>query len=165
MLSRARFEATAYFLQESDPCISGCGPAFERPLRAASGQPVTICIKQATPCRLTVSLSADVAQPDIATLKQKVLSYSKQKHIQAVATGAYVVVVTQHRPAIDSSHVNKHMVLQVVRMLRLDKEGQETVKGFHAVHALAKQEGFGRLFRSPTIWEDLVKCILLCNCG
>ena len=55
--------------------------------------------------------------------------------------------------------------MQVRRMLRLEKGDAAAVRGFQKLHAKAKKEGFGRLLRSPTVWEDLVKCILLCNCG
>lgn len=50
-------------------------------------------------------------------------------------------------------------------MLRLSEEDKAAVEGFQKLHKAAKKEGFGRLLRSPTVWEDLVKCILLCNCG
>ncbi len=50
-------------------------------------------------------------------------------------------------------------------MLRLSTAEQARVYSFHQKHAAAKEEGFGRLFRSPTVWEDLIKSILLCNCG
>lgn len=50
-------------------------------------------------------------------------------------------------------------------MLRLASEDEEAIQDFHKVHAEAREENFGRLLRSPTVWEDLVKCILLCNCG
>lgn len=35
---------------------------------------------------------------------------------------------------------------------------------FQMVHEEARVRGFGRVFRSPTLFEDMVKCILLCNC-
>lgn len=50
-------------------------------------------------------------------------------------------------------------------MLRLSSDDEAAVKGFQSMHSQAKKECFGRLLRSPTVWEDLVKCILLCNCG
>ncbi|XP_042030460.1 uncharacterized protein LOC121777315 [Salvia splendens] len=53
---------------------------------------------------------------------------------------------------------------QVRRMLRLSDEEHKRVIAFHNVHAQAKGSGFGRVFRSPTLFEDMVKCILLCNC-
>jgi hypothetical protein len=53
---------------------------------------------------------------------------------------------------------------QVRRMLRLSEEDAAAVAGFQAMHAAAREVGFGRIFRSPTLFEDMVKCILLCNC-
>ena len=54
---------------------------------------------------------------------------------------------------------------QVCRMLRLSSSEQQKVLSFQKLHSMARAEGFGRLFRSPTVWEDLIKSILLCNCG
>ncbi|EEC82605.1 hypothetical protein OsI_27177 [Oryza sativa Indica Group] len=53
---------------------------------------------------------------------------------------------------------------QVRRMLRLDEEDGRAAAEFQAMHAVAREAGFGRIFRSPTLFEDMVKCILLCNC-
>uniref|UniRef100_A0ACD5UJH7 Uncharacterized protein n=1 Tax=Avena sativa TaxID=4498 RepID=A0ACD5UJH7_AVESA len=53
---------------------------------------------------------------------------------------------------------------QVRRMLRLSAEDDMLVAEFQAMHAAAREAGFGRIFRSPTLFEDMVKCILLCNC-
>ncbi|KAK3125904.1 hypothetical protein QOZ80_7BG0611190 [Eleusine coracana subsp. coracana] len=53
---------------------------------------------------------------------------------------------------------------QVRRMLRLSEEDERAVEEFQAMHAAAREAGFGRIFRSPTLFEDMVKCILLCNC-
>ncbi|KAJ3683817.1 hypothetical protein LUZ60_014044 [Juncus effusus] len=53
---------------------------------------------------------------------------------------------------------------QVRRMLRISEKDDIIVKGFQELHEGAKEKGFGRVFRSPTLFEDMVKCILLCNC-
>jgi len=45
------------------------------------------------------------------------------------------------------------------RMLRLD----EDLGAFHRQHRRARQSGFGRLLRSPTLFEDMVKTITGCN--
>ena len=50
-------------------------------------------------------------------------------------------------------------------MLRLTEADVQTIDAFQAKHAEAKEDGFGHLLRSPTLWEDLVKSITLCNCG
>lgn len=49
-------------------------------------------------------------------------------------------------------------------MLRLDEEDGRAAAEFQAMHTVAREAGFGRIFRSPTLFEDMVKCILLCNC-
>lgn len=47
----------------------------------------------------------------------------------------------------------------VVRMLRID----EDLTDWFARHPEARKQGFGRLFRSPTLFEDIVKTITGCN--
>jgi 3-methyladenine DNA glycosylase/8-oxoguanine DNA glycosylase len=51
---------------------------------------------------------------------------------------------------------------QIVRMLRLD-ESAEDLAGFHAVDPRWAASGRGRLFRSPTLFEDVVKTVTSCN--
>lgn len=53
---------------------------------------------------------------------------------------------------------------QVRRMLRLSEGEERKVREFQELHFQAKQMGFGRVFRSPTLFEDMVKAILFCNC-
>ena len=50
------------------------------------------------------------------------------------------------------------------RMLRLTEEEEKNVWEFQEMYSEAKERGFGRMFRSPTLFEDMVKCMLLCNC-
>ncbi|XP_065035208.1 uncharacterized protein LOC135671178 [Musa acuminata AAA Group] len=63
-----------------------------------------------------------------------------------------------------SSQDQDAILSQVQRMLRMSNENDRMIKEFHTIHAAAKERGFGRIFRSPTLFEDMVKCILLCNC-
>ncbi|KAK9268957.1 hypothetical protein L1049_000723 [Liquidambar formosana] len=49
-------------------------------------------------------------------------------------------------------------------MLRISEKDERNMRAFQRVHSRAKEKGFGRVFRSPTLFEDCVKCILLCNC-
>lgn len=85
--------------------------------------------------------------------------------------GAKVVVatVTEDRPArrlrivldrdvIESEH-RRQLREQVARTTRLDLDLAE----FHRLHPEAAARGFGRLFRSPTLWEDMIKTITNCN--
>eukprot|EP00898_Chlorokybus_atmophyticus_P005488 jgi/Chlat1/5940/Chrsp4S06268 len=55
--------------------------------------------------------------------------------------------------------------VQLRRMLRLSDEDTRAVEAFHKLHAKAAGRRFGRMFRSPSLFEDLVKTILLCNTG
>ena len=50
-------------------------------------------------------------------------------------------------------------------MLRLSEADLEAIAAFRTMHAEARADGFGHMLRSPTVWEDMVKCITLCNCG
>ncbi|KAM1067999.1 hypothetical protein ACFX2I_000008 [Malus domestica] len=62
------------------------------------------------------------------------------------------------------SFADKDAILQQVRrMLRISKKDERAIREYHEVHPEAKEKGCGRVFRSPTLFEDLVKCILLCN--
>ena len=56
-------------------------------------------------------------------------------------------------------------MVQVVRMLRLRPGDIDQIEAFQSMHEDAKQENFGHMFRSPSLWEDMVKTITLCNCG
>jgi len=51
---------------------------------------------------------------------------------------------------------------QIARMLRLD-EDHEHVASFHAADDRWKKAGRARLFRSPTLFEDVLKTITSCN--
>ncbi|MCB9844798.1 MAG: hypothetical protein H6811_02265 [Phycisphaeraceae bacterium] len=51
---------------------------------------------------------------------------------------------------------------QISRMLRLD-EDHTVVRGFHRVDPRWRRSGRGRLFRSPTLFEDVIKTVTSCN--
>lgn len=63
--------------------------------------------------------------------------------------------------AIDRSE-RTALVALLSRMLRLD-ESEEDIARFHAVDPRWAPSGRGRLFRSPTIFEDVVKTVTSCN--
>ncbi|MEX2212492.1 MAG: hypothetical protein WD768_00095, partial [Phycisphaeraceae bacterium] len=48
---------------------------------------------------------------------------------------------------------------QLARILRID----EDLTPFHRLHRKAKRAGFGRLYRSATLFEDIVKTMTCCN--
>ncbi|WCJ44804.1 hypothetical protein M5689_025455 [Euphorbia peplus] len=58
----------------------------------------------------------------------------------------------------------RNILHQVKRMLRLSEKDENDVREFQKIHKEAKEKGFGRLFRSPSLFEDVVKSILLINC-
>ncbi|CAN6206365.1 unnamed protein product [Urochloa humidicola] len=74
------------------------------------------------------------------------------------------LLVAVHGVDALSSLDQDYILEQVRRMLRLSEEDGAAVAEFQAMHAAAREAGFGRIFRSPTLFEDMVKCILLCNC-
>ena len=51
---------------------------------------------------------------------------------------------------------------QIVRMLALDT-GEDEVRAFHRVDPRWRTSGRARLFRSPTLFEDVVKTVTSCN--
>ena len=51
---------------------------------------------------------------------------------------------------------------QLTRMLRLD-ETEADIKAFHSVDPRWKESGRGRLFRSPSLFEDVIKTVTSCN--
>ncbi len=51
---------------------------------------------------------------------------------------------------------------QIVRMLRLD-EDETVIRSFHKVDPRFKRSGRGRVFRSPTFFEDVIKTVTSCN--
>ncbi|CAF2156777.1 unnamed protein product [Brassica napus] len=62
------------------------------------------------------------------------------------------------------SRVDEELILQQVgRMLRISDEDGRDVTEFQQLHEDAKKYGFGRIFRSPFLFEDMVKSILLSN--
>eukprot|EP00268_Persea_americana_P014910 TRINITY_DN16751_c0_g1_i1.p1 TRINITY_DN16751_c0_g1~~TRINITY_DN16751_c0_g1_i1.p1 ORF type:complete len:459 (+),score=84.04 TRINITY_DN16751_c0_g1_i1:242-1618(+) len=93
----------------------------------------------------------------------------------ADSTTTAIVRISQH-PPLSSLHIwvfglhslsleDEHAIKsQVTRMLRISDDNNKQIDEFHKIHSVAKEKGFGRVFRSPTLFEDMVKCILLCNC-
>ncbi|CAA2993197.1 DNA glycosylase [Olea europaea subsp. europaea] len=63
-----------------------------------------------------------------------------------------------------SSQDEDVILSQVGRMLRISAQDERNIEEFHKVNPQAKEKGFGRLFRSPSLFEDVIKSILLCNC-
>ncbi|KAF8679055.1 hypothetical protein HU200_045809 [Digitaria exilis] len=70
--------------------------------------------------------------------------------------GAALLVAVQRAGDL-SSRDQDYILEQVRRMLRLSEEDGAAVAEFQAMHAAAREAGFGRIFRSPTLFEDMVK--------
>ncbi len=76
----------------------------------------------------------------------------------AGAGSALRVVPSRTLPRPDRARVER----QVTRMLRLDEPG-DTIASFHRADPRWKKSGRGRLFRSPTFFEDVLKTVTSCN--
>ncbi|KAK3182982.1 hypothetical protein Dsin_030268 [Dipteronia sinensis] len=69
-----------------------------------------------------------------------------------------------------SSKEQDNLLGQVARMLRFSETDERNAREFEMIVSEESKEidymkNFGgRVFRSPTLFEDMVKCILLCNC-
>ena len=78
---------------------------------------------------------------------------------------ASVVVAFQQQDSGEEQLITKNirfrndLTQQISRMLRLDLD----LAGFHRLNPEAKCRRFGRLYRSPTLFEDIVKTITNCN--
>ncbi|CEM37777.1 unnamed protein product [Vitrella brassicaformis CCMP3155] len=59
---------------------------------------------------------------------------------------------------LDDGHLGE-IKQQICRMCRVSFP----IDSWWSLHSEAKSLGFGRLFRSPTLWEDMVKTITVCN--
>ncbi|PON34375.1 DNA glycosylase [Parasponia andersonii] len=77
----------------------------------------------------------------------------------------YIRVLLQSPSKALSLSDSNAILEQVGRMLRITKRDERDVREFQKVHPQAKERGFGRVFRSPSLFEDAVKSILLCNCS
>lgn len=56
----------------------------------------------------------------------------------------------------------EELIAQIRRMLRLDETADE-IRAFHAADLRWKESGRGRLMRSPTLFEDIIKTVTSCN--
>ncbi|EIE22161.1 DNA glycosylase [Coccomyxa subellipsoidea C-169] len=100
-------------------------------------RPLRTADDTAVPVRITQSILEDGSELSVAVETTDPLSTSDEQHLQS----------------------------QVVRMLSLAPADVEVVAALQRMHAEAKAASFGHMFRSPTLWEDMVKSITLCNCG
>ncbi|XP_061354228.1 uncharacterized protein LOC133298866 isoform X2 [Gastrolobium bilobum] len=89
-------------------------------------------------------------------------------------SSSLIVSISQHHAASLAVRVHgthslspqQESALLVSRMLHLSEEEEKTVREFRSMPHLDHQNRSftGRVFRSSTLFEDMVKCMLLCNC-
>ncbi len=92
--------------------------------------------------------------------------------VAALASGPALVSVTQARaagsplvvrsPGTLTKEDRAELARQLTRMLRLD-EGTATIRQFHKVDPRFARSGRGRVFRSPSLFEDVIKTVTSCN--
>lgn len=90
--------------------------------------------------------------PAVVRVTQEATSGGKSKG------GAILAQFHRTLRASESAEATK----QITRMLRLD-EPAETIAEFHKADPRWKKSGRGRLFRSPTLFEDVLKTVTSCN--
>lgn len=87
------------------------------------------------------------------------------------ASRAVVVAIRQRGPGAPlkvataaTVRVRERAAIEAMlrRMLRLD-EASDRIAAFHAVDPRFKDSGRGRLFRSPSLHEDIIKTVTSCN--
>ncbi|KAL1222734.1 hypothetical protein V5N11_002425 [Cardamine amara subsp. amara] len=110
-------------------------------------------------------MAPNVWNPSTKSLHRPLIlsdSSSVNVTISHPATLSFLVIQV---PSINNvSRVDEDLILQQVgRMLRISDKDERDVTEFQQVHEAAKKNGFGRIFRSPSLFEDMVKSILLCN--
>ncbi|PIN01819.1 DNA-(apurinic or apyrimidinic site) lyase [Handroanthus impetiginosus] len=76
-----------------------------------------------------------------------------------------IITAVPYREKLVLSFLHKEEIrLQVARMLRISAKDDKMVEDFHKLVPEAKNAGFARIFRSPTLFEDIIKSLLLCSC-
>ena len=85
-------------------------------------------------------------------------SRSLQAHRRATR-GRSLVVTSDRLLSRDEQKIARD---QISRMLRLD-EDDAILRSFHKLDPRWKRSGRGRLFRSPTLFEDVIKTVTSCN--
>ncbi|KNC87124.1 hypothetical protein SARC_00747 [Sphaeroforma arctica JP610] len=115
------------------------GGVFERPLRYGYNYSETVYVR-------------------ITLLRQRVDGVDQPAlQVEEVLHG-----VKRDTPVVFSTLTQGHLAqigMQVTRMFRLD----EDISAFHAMQNEAKERGFGRLYRSPSTFEDMIKSITNSN--
>lgn len=77
--------------------------------------------------------------------------------------GAPLQVVCEPTPETDAE--SKEVEEQIRRMLRMREDDERAIELFGRVCPDLLKQGLGRVFRSPSVWEDVVKQVTLCNAG
>ncbi|KAG4958350.1 hypothetical protein AAZX31_13G012600 [Glycine max] len=101
---------------------------------------------------------------------------SLQRPLRLADQCSSVIVTISHLPESANIQIYVHdmegvslkseqaILKQVARMLRISDKDEKAVNEFQGLYPQAKQDEFGRIFRSPSLFEDVVKSILLCKC-
>lgn len=131
-------------------------------LRGAGGEPVDLA--RTLLSHGVASLPPNVVAAEGSSL-ETVLAAAGRAHVVTVEDGGPQRARVRAAGAMPPPHARGELLAQVRHMLRLD----EDLSGFYAVAANDPAiawcvSGAGRLMRSPTVFEDLVKTICTTNC-
>lgn len=102
------------------------------------------------------------------TVLQTVISLTRKKHVPITIRESGSVLAIDNNKAIRLTRTDKERIKNIVRsMLRMDED-------LSAFYALCRKEphlrwvpkrGAGRILRSPTVFEDVVKMLFTTNCS
>ncbi|KAI3754961.1 hypothetical protein L1987_54753 [Smallanthus sonchifolius] len=155
------------------PGVAGVwGVEYKLPLGEAS---VTFNLEKAVCSHGFFMTAPNHWDPLSKTFQRPLRLYQSHEHDGLSSSSSVTVQISQPPQAshlilrvfdsVDLSPAHQQSLMeQVRRMLRLSEAEEKSVRGFQEIYGEAKASGFGRIFRSPTLFEDMVKCILVCNC-
>lgn len=109
-----------------------------------------------TPETRTLSRVLDLAAGPVTL---QITQPARAGRSDAALRGAPLCVLSSRELAADE---RAEVSFSVKRMLRLN-ESETHLRAFHKVDPRWKKSGRGRLFRSPTLFEDVVKTVTSCN--
>ncbi|XP_028762812.1 uncharacterized protein LOC114721159 [Neltuma alba] len=111
---------------------------------------------------LRLPLSGDRSSPSSSLFRSVIVTIAQPSHRPSSLN------LRVHGTSFISPQQQHALLAQVSRMLRLSETEEKAVREFRGISMHGdddQNKSFnGRVFRSPTLFEDMVKCILLCNC-
>ncbi|KAG4969354.1 hypothetical protein JHK84_035452 [Glycine max] len=174
--SRGRF-----YHDPNDGCVYGptFGPSGSDDCHEAEGEAIKSDPSKGSRCKSSFNLEKTVCNHGFFMMApNKWISSTKslQRPLRLADQCSSVIVTISHLPESANIQIYVHdmegvslkseqaILKQVARMLRISDKDEKAVNEFQGLYPQAKQDEFGRIFRSPSLFEDVVKSILLCKC-